>query len=143
MVRQQGFSIIELMITVVIVAIIMAIAVPAYTDSKRRTARVEAQAELIAIAQKLAAYKMSNGSYAGADIQKIYGQNQLLQSSEATYTLQLSATTAIPTTTWTLNAIPIGKQIKDGTLQINDRNQQCWFKGQPTPSGTCLSWSEK
>lgn len=143
MVKQAGLTIIELMITVVIIAIITAIAVPNYMDSKRRTARVEAQGEMLAVAQRLALYKMNNGSYTGANIAAVYGRTQLQQGENATYNLQLSATTAEPTTTWTLTALPIGNQVKDGAITLTDSNTQCWYKGQATATGTCLSWSEK
>ena len=44
--RNKGFSLIELMVVVAIVAIILSIAIPAYTDSVRKSRRAAAASEL-------------------------------------------------------------------------------------------------
>ena len=53
---KQGFTLIELMIVVAIIAILAAIAYPSYQEYVQRTKRVEAQVELMEIANKLASY---------------------------------------------------------------------------------------
>ena len=45
--RQIGFTLIELMITVAIVAILAAIAIPSYRDSVRKAARAEGKAAIL------------------------------------------------------------------------------------------------
>ncbi len=64
----RGFSLIELMISMVIVAILAAIAYPSYQQYIERTKRADAMAELEAIGNRLEQYKIDNNrSYLGAD----------------------------------------------------------------------------
>ena len=58
-----GFTLIELMITVAIVAILSAIALPAYTEQIARGRRAEARAQLQLAAQYMQRFYAANDSY--------------------------------------------------------------------------------
>jgi type IV pilus assembly protein PilE len=60
---KQGFTLIELMITVAIVAILAAIAVPNYTDYITRSKFTEAQGMLADLRVKMEQYYMDNRRY--------------------------------------------------------------------------------
>ncbi len=139
MVKKQGFTLIEIMIVVAIIAILAAIAYPSYQNYVQRTKRVEAQSELLAIAQRLASYKLANGSFYGATLTKIYGQNSINKSGEATYQLSLSSTTSDPTHSWALTATPQGQMKNSGKLTLDSAGKQCWEK----TSGACEPWDGK
>jgi type IV pilus assembly protein PilE len=62
----RGFTLAELMITVAIVAILAAIAIPTYRDHVRTSRRTEAQAYLMAIASRQQQFLMDTRAYAGA-----------------------------------------------------------------------------
>ena len=64
--RSRGFTLIELMITVGIIAILSAIAIPAYTDYVRRGRIAEAFSALSGMRVKLEQYFQDNRTYAGA-----------------------------------------------------------------------------
>lgn len=64
MVRQAGFTLIELMIAVAIVAIIAAIAIPSYDSYVREARRADAQISLVRAAQKQEQYHSMNSGYA-------------------------------------------------------------------------------
>ncbi|SEA63495.1 type IV pilus assembly protein PilE [Thiothrix caldifontis] len=62
--HHQGFTLIELMITVAIVGILAAIAYPSYTAQVQKSRRADAQVALQEIAQRQEAYFLRNYSYA-------------------------------------------------------------------------------
>ncbi len=61
--RLTGFSLIELMIVVVIVAILASIAVPAYTNSVRKSRRTEAKTALLDLAAREERYFATQNVY--------------------------------------------------------------------------------
>lgn len=64
--KVEGFTLIELMVALAIMAIVAAVAMPIYTQYSNRTYRSEAQADLLNCAQALERLASVNFSYAGA-----------------------------------------------------------------------------
>lgn len=64
--QQKGFTLIEVMIVVAIVAILSAIAIPSYTDYVRRSRLTEATAALSSMRVKMEQYYQDNRTYVGA-----------------------------------------------------------------------------
>lgn len=64
--QQYGFTLMELMIAVALVAILTMIAVPAFQGYAERTARATVQGDLTAAAAAMERRKAQNFSYAGA-----------------------------------------------------------------------------
>ena len=64
--RQSGFTLIELMVTVAIVAILAGIAIPSYTIYITRSKIQEATSNLLAMRTKMELYFQDNRSFVGA-----------------------------------------------------------------------------
>jgi type IV pilus assembly protein PilE len=63
-VGQKGFTLVELMITVLVVAILASIAFPSYQEYVRRSSRAAAQAEMMDIANRQQQFFLANRVYA-------------------------------------------------------------------------------
>ncbi len=59
----RGFTLIELMIVVAVVAILAGIAYPAYNDAVRKSRRGQAKADLIELTQMAERYRTVNNTY--------------------------------------------------------------------------------
>ncbi|GAA4499350.1 type IV pilin protein [Pseudaeromonas paramecii] len=116
----RGFTLLELMITVVVVAILAAVAVPSYFSYVRDSRRDLAKQSLLAAAQKMESYYALNMSYAGAAASSgsptVFSDKVPADGTERYYTLTVSASQS----SYTLNAVPQGSQTSDscGTLSL-------------------------
>jgi len=71
----DGFTLVELMIVVAVIAILAAIAIPSYLGIQKKAARSEAKANLEALALALEGYMAENNNYGPAgDYSYICGQ---------------------------------------------------------------------
>lgn len=65
--RQQGFSLIEIMVVVVIIGILAALIVPRLMDRPDQARVVAARQDIAALMQALKLYRLDNGRYPGAE----------------------------------------------------------------------------
>ena len=115
--KQKGFTLIELLIVMMIVAILAAVALPAYDDHVRKTRRTQAKADMLELSQMLEREFTLSRSYAGFDWSTFTTSPF---TGTAYYNIEIDPQTA---TTFTITAIPTGTQVKDnakcGTLSLN------------------------
>lgn len=114
--KKQGFSLVELMITLAIIGILVAIAYPGYSSHMQKTRRNTATACLQENAQYFERWYTSNLSYEGAVAQSCTDIEQFYTVSES----------GVGARVYTLTAVPKGAQTKDkcGTLTLDEKGQR-------------------
>jgi type IV pilus assembly protein PilE len=128
-VKQGGFTLIELMITVAIVAILAAVAYPSYTSHIRKGVRRSAQAQMLDIANREQQFLLANRTYvpyeAVAPAPSITGSGYSLPTELAgKYTADVTVgSSSVPAFTITFTAAT-GPQQVDGNLTFNSEGQK-------------------
>ena len=111
--RQRGFTLIELMIVIAIVAILVGIALPMYQDAVRKGHRGQAKADLVELAQRAERYRTINqGSYTGFWAQVPAGDRNSPRTGDVRYVLTRQGEDTAATTL-VLQAAPQGGQQGD------------------------------
>jgi type IV pilus assembly protein PilE len=134
--RARGFTLIELMIAVAIVAILASIAYPSYVTQVQKSRRADGKAALLAVAGKMERYFTERSTYATATLGSASTNVYPAISESGNYNL----TFATPRTAsaYTVRAAPAGVQATDpcGTLTYTSQGvkgvtgsltvSQCW-----------------
>lgn len=116
--KQNGFTLIELVITVAVIALLAAIALPSYQQYVIRSKRAAAQAAMMDIANREQQYLLANRSYADKTALGYVLPDDV--NSNYTYDIEVS-TTGVPGFTITFTPTSTGSQASDGELKLNNQ----------------------
>lgn len=147
--KEQGFSLIELLITIAIMAILAVVAFPSYQNHVTKTRRADAMSLLLQNAGFMERFYTEKGCYRNRGADNICGSaddtNPTLpfarspaEGSKVFYAITLDAASGSNGGTFLLTADPSGTpQAGDGVLTLNNRGEHGWSKN---PSGNTSSW---
>jgi type IV pilus assembly protein PilE len=138
----KGFTLVELMIVIVIVAILAAIAIPGYTSQIRKSRRTEARNALLDAAAREERFYATNNFYSVATSDLGYGAGPWpVKVGSNYYQLSVAVCTIVNThcTDYAFTATAISPQDKDtacATLTLNQQGSQ-GFTGTAATAATC------
>ena len=113
---QKGFTLIELMVTVAVVAILAGIAVPSYQSYIKKGLRRSAQAQMMDIANRQQQFLLANRTYVTYTALTTSGY-ALPSELSAKYTPTIDVGTGtVPA--FTITFTPAGTQASDGALTL-------------------------
>ncbi len=117
--KNRGFTLVEVMIVMVVIAILGAIAMPSYTQYLKKSARKEAQQLLLQAAVRQETHLVRNGRYA-ANMSDLGFASNSVATDSGRYTVSVSAST---NSSYALAAAPTSKGGQDsdrcGTFTVN------------------------
>jgi type IV pilus assembly protein PilE len=131
----DGFTLIELMIVVAIVAILLAVALPSYQNQIAAGRRADGQGALTGFAQAMERDFTDRGTYAAADgdaadeaaganvAPTIYPTEAPLDGNQKFYDLVINQADS---TTYILRAVPKNAQAGDGILELRSTGEKFW-----------------
>jgi|MTBAKSStandDraft_1061840.scaffolds.fasta_scaffold14542_2 prepilin-type N-terminal cleavage/methylation domain-containing protein len=141
---KKGFTLIELMVAVAIIAIIAAIAIPSYVGIQKKAARGEAKSNLLALSIALEGYMAENNNYGPAGVYTYYAPGINLGSlghpgnlaiaanlgNYNNYEYRIYVSSAVPPR-YGISAIP-----RQGPVRGDDPNNPPWITddGQKGPA---------
>jgi len=115
--KSRGFTLIELMITVVVIAILASIALPSYRQYVLRSHRVEAKTALLNVAAEQEKFYLQRNRYANdgelVDTKADGGLGFTRSTENGWYTLTLDPDDDANPQAWTIEAKGSGTQLDD------------------------------
>ena len=127
---ERGFTLIDLVIAIAIVAILTRIALPAYQAYIVRASRQSAQSELVALANAQEKIFLNSNAYTANVTTAYTGQSTggLGVTSGNTKDNRYAITAEATATTFKLTATPATgtPQANDGVLTINEQSVRTW-----------------
>ena len=129
--RQSGFTLLEVLITVTIIAILAATASVGYMSYVERAQRTEAKAVLLDLTQRLERYYTDEGTYDGFEVPSGMGRLPEQTSQNQRYAIEVETSDQ----SFTVLASPRGSQVKDkcGELALDNVGRKraegagdCW-----------------
>jgi type IV pilus assembly protein PilE len=117
--KQKGFTLIELIVVMVIIAILAALAVPTYRDAVRKSKRRAAQSVMMEIANREQQYFVANREYADEGALGFV----LPPEVDEFYTFSITPD-AGPPPGFTITFDSQGMQAADGDLTLNSAGEK-------------------
>ena len=119
--KSKGFSLVELMVVVAIIAIIAGIGIPQYNQQVTSAKRSDGMQMLTRIMASQERYFSNEISYTTDLTDLGFASSANLESTEGNYKITATACAGGIQQCVLLTAVPQGGQLKDGNLTLNSR----------------------
>jgi type IV pilus assembly protein PilE len=148
-----GFTLVELMVTIVIATILLSIAIPAYTSQIRKSRRTEAKTTLLDLAGREERFFSTSNAYTNSAQSLGYGSSGTVSSmsvGSGYYTITVTAVAANPGTTpptppsFSVTATAAGSQQADTlcyTFTVDSTGKQSSTDSSLTTTTTQSCWN--
>lgn len=133
--KKRGFTLIEMVVVVAIIAILGAIAVPAYQNYLMRSRRADAREMLQRVAAAQERFYTNRNQYTN-DLTTAAGLNLGTTASEAGY-YNIAVVVGAGNQSYTLTATPTGVQATDRCANLTVNNVGARGYSGTTANGTC------
>lgn len=120
--RQTGFTLIELMIVVAIVALLATLVIPSYQESVKSSKRADAKGVLMNAANAMERYFTANNTYDGAAV----GSDGIPDQSPLTGTANYNISVATNDSSYTLTATAVNGMDGDGNFTLTSTGARTW-----------------
>ncbi|QLE79145.1 prepilin-type N-terminal cleavage/methylation domain-containing protein [Francisella sp. Scap27] len=111
--NKKGFSLVELMVVIAIIAILASVGIPMYNNYTLKSHRSEAQAELLSAANAADSFEIRNGEFpSGSDITSFW-RSATTQNGFYTLAYCGGGDPSCPDVEYTITATAIGSQTSD------------------------------
>lgn len=120
-IRQQGFTLLELITVLAIIAILILVSYPVYTHHVLKARRMHAEVALLDVASGLERYHALHNTYVGATLANIEVNEYTDNDS---YRLDIAS---VGEANYLLHALPQGAQLEDeacGVLSLNELGEK-------------------
>ena len=147
--RRKGFTLVELVVTMVIAAILAAIAIPAYSNYVRKARRADAKSALLDLASLEERYFSTQNAYTAVAANLGYaafpatvGSGGYYQIAAPTVVAAVAPTATTPGTpaTFSITATSRGDQLNDtqcGSFTVTSGGGQSALSGTTDTTATC------
>ena len=134
--NQTGFTLVEIMVVVAIIAVLAAFAYPNYQQYVIKTKRVDMMTEMQNIASQIESRKLAQGTYNNNLITGLGGK--FPRQGPTLYTISFAPNPL--TSEWRIIATPNpnSQMVNDGILSLNYQNNKC----RGSVCGTGTAWKD-